>query len=178
MAALGIAAAIFYTAHHILVKANLYLIGGLISEVKGDEGLGQSAGLMERKPWLALVFAIPALSLAGLPPLSGFWAKLRILEASVAAGAPWVVAAALAAGLLTLGSMAKIWNAAFWGEAPPSEGRAKSALPFSRVAPVVALAAMTLAIGLYPDPLLSFAEGAAAQILDPSSYLAALGATP
>jgi multicomponent Na+:H+ antiporter subunit D len=46
------------------------------------------------------------------------------------------------------------------------------------VAPVVALAAMTLAIGLYPDPLLSFAEDAAAQIMDPSSYLAALGVTP
>ena len=72
-------------------------------------------------PWvlaIAALFLIPAASLAGIPPLSGFWAKLAVIRAAVAAEAWVVLAAALAAGMLTLLSMVKIWNEAFWKAAP------------------------------------------------------------
>ena len=79
---LGVAAAVFYIAHHIIVKTNLFLIGGNHSGAHRHRALGPTrrACSIER-PWLAILFLIPALSLAGVPPLSGFWAKLAIIKA-------------------------------------------------------------------------------------------------
>ena len=57
-----------------------------------------------------LLFAVPALSLAGVPPLSGFFAKLFLIRAGLEAEAFAAVAVALAVGLLTLFSMTKIWT--------------------------------------------------------------------
>ena len=171
---LAVAAAVFYVAHHIVVKTNLFLVSGLIRRLRGTEDLGPLGGLASARPWLALLFAVPAASLAGIPPLSGFWAKLGVVRAGLEAGAWWWVGAALAAGLLTLVSMAKIWNEAFW-KAPPAPGEPSGAVPLVMVAPVVVLAALTVAIGLAPEPLMAFAGRAADSILDPAAYRAAVG---
>ena len=69
---------------------------------------------MYRNPLLAALFLIPALSLAGLPPLSGFWAKFLVIDATFRAGEHWLAGLALFVGLLTLYSMTKIWMEAFW----------------------------------------------------------------
>lgn len=170
---LALTAVVFYIAHHIVVKTNLYLIGGVVRRLGGSEELKSLGGLARAAPWLALLFGIPAASLAGIPPLSGFWAKLALVRAGLEAGEWWAVAAALAAGLLTLVSMVKIWNEAFW---EPSPGGVVSCAPVPRamVAPIVLLAAVTVAIGLVPQPLMALAERAADGILDPAAYRAAV----
>ncbi len=171
---LAVAAAVFYIAHHIVVKTNLYLIGGVVRRLGGTEELKPLGGLARSAPWLAALFAIPAASLAGIPPLSGFWAKLAIVRAGLEAAEWWAVAAALAAGLLTLVSMVKIWNEAFWKAAPDGTEPA-GPVPWVMVAPIVALALVTVAIGLVPQPLMALAERAADGILDPAAYRAAVG---
>ena len=110
----GVTATIFFVLHHGLVKPALFLIAGLVENLNGSTDLKKTGGLYLAKPVLAVVFLLAALSLAGIPPLSGFWAKLAVVQASMAAGAGWLVAAALGAGLLTLLSMVKIWNEVFW----------------------------------------------------------------
>jgi multicomponent Na+:H+ antiporter subunit D len=178
---LALAAALFYTAHHILVKTNLFLAGGVVQRLRGSEELGGRGGLMETAPWFALLFAIPAASLAGIPPLSGFWAKLSIIEASLAARNYWIVAIALAAGLLTLASMVKIWTKAFW-DAVPAEAAPAGPEPLRTArllgVPMALLALLTLAIGLYPQPLFALVDAAAGQLLDPEAYRLALGVRP
>lgn len=135
-------------------------------------------GLATAAPWLALLFLIPAGSLAGVPPLSGFWAKLAVVRAGLAGAAWWTVAAALTAGVLTVLSMVKIWTEAFWKPAPEA---ATPPPPPSRwrltllAAPSVGLAVLTVAIGLYPRPLYELSRQAAEQLLAPSSYVAAVG---
>ena len=171
---LAIAAAVFYIAHHIVVKTNLYLLGGVIRRLGGTEELKPLGGLARATPWLAVLFAVPAASLAGIPPLSGFWAKLAILRAGLDAAAWWAVAAALAAGLLTLVSMVKIWNEAFWKPAPEG-ARPTGPVPAAMVAPIVVLAVVTVLISLLPGPLMALAERAADGILDPAAYRAAVG---
>jgi multicomponent Na+:H+ antiporter subunit D len=173
---LALAAAVFYIAHHILVKTNLFLIAGVIRRLGGTEDLGPLGGLSLHTPWLAALFLIPAASLAGIPPLSGFWAKLAIIQASVDAGAWIAVGAALLAGLLTLLSMTKIWNEAFWKEAP----EATSPQDWHRtiwpmIVPIVILAMLTVTIGLAPQPLFAVADRAAAELLDLEAYRATLG---
>ena len=95
---LGLLAAVFYIAHHIIVKANLFLIGGVVRRLFGTEELRDMGGLFRRMPWLAALFLVPALSLAGIPPLSGFWAKLAMIRAGLEAGEWVVVGAAVVAG--------------------------------------------------------------------------------
>ncbi len=98
----------YYKPHHIIVKANLFFIAGAIAWKTGSEDLDKIGGLYKAAPLLSLLFLIPALSLAGIPPLSGFWAKFIVVQASLEAEAWWVAFAALAVGLITLFSMTKI----------------------------------------------------------------------
>jgi multicomponent Na+:H+ antiporter subunit D len=138
-------------------------------------------GLYRQLPWLAALFLVPALSLAGIPPLSGFWAKLAVIRAGLEAGEWLVVTAALAAGVLTLLSMIKIWSEAFWktqpdlGDPPPVAESVAGRGMVLLVAPAVGLALITILIGLFPGTLFDLAGRAAQELLDPSSYLAAVG---
>lgn len=156
------AAALFYTVHHIVVKANLFLIAAIVHRLTGSWDLREVGGLWAARPALGLLFAVPALSLVGVPPLSGFWAKLVVLRETLAAGQYAWTAAALLVGVLTLYSMMKIWMEAFWKPHPHERWR----LPRdTRLAPALiatgSLAAVTLAIGLHPAALLDFASRAA-----------------
>lgn len=176
---LALAGVIFYTLHHIVVKANLFLVGGLIRRLAGTAELARAGGLQARAPWLAALFLVPALSLAGFPPLSGFWAKLLLVKAALAVEAWWIAGVLVAVGLLTVFSMTKIWAEAFW-KAPPAESTAVARHAPRRVergllvAPVAALALVTLAIGLWPAPLFAFAEAAASELANPEAYVTAV----
>ena len=167
----GHAAATFYTIHHIIVKANLFLIAALMVRAGGDWDLRRAGGLWKSHPWLGLLFLVPALSLVGIPPLSGFWAKLLVVREALATGHAAWAAAALLVGFLTLYSMMKIWMEGFWKPAPADAeadadgGRpiaAPAPLPIAAVATCAALAATTLAISLAPDGLFRIAQSAAA----------------
>lgn len=169
---LALAGAVFYLIHHIVVKANLFFIGGLAARICGSERLADMGGLYKRVPWLALLFAIPALSLAGIPPLSGFWAKFLLVKASLDAAAWWAAGIALLTGVFTLLSMNKIWNEAFLKPHPGGE-EALQTVTGIRAAwlGMSALALLTVLIGLGAGPLIDYAVAAAAQLADPQAYL-------
>ena len=78
--------------HHIIVKTNLFLVSCIAHRFEGTFELTSLGRLYRSRPWLVILFATPALSLAGLPPLSGFWAKLVILRDAHAAAGPWYFA--------------------------------------------------------------------------------------
>ncbi len=172
----AIAAAILYIVHHIVVKANLFLVAGAIRRENGSFALGRCGGLWRVAPLLAIGFLIPALSLAGIPPLSGFWGKYAVVRAGIEAEAYWLAGIALFVGLLTLYSMIKIWNEAFWKPAP--EGLARTAWTRGqRIAtylPIALLCATTMTIGLWTEPFAALAETAAASLLDRDAYIAAV----
>ncbi len=175
---LAMVGAVFYLVHHIIVKANLFLIAGVVERTTGSTNLARIGGLYKSAPLLAVLFFIPAFSLAGFPPLSGFWAKYVLVSAALEDTA-WIIAAvALLVGLLTIFSMTKIWAEAFWK--PHPEGRdptVRSLAPGTGRAllwPIAGLAGLTLVIGFFPQPFVAFAETAAAQLLDPTAYLSAV----
>ena len=172
---LALAGAVFYLIHHIVVKANLFFIGGIAARLTGSERLAAMGGLYARAPWLALLFAIPALSLAGIPPLSGFWAKFVLVKASLETSA-WIAAAvALVTGIFTLLSMSKIWNEAFLKPHPAGrEGERSAAGLQPAVWAVSVLAAMTVLIGLAAGPVMDYAVAAAEQLTTPLGYINAV----
>lgn len=168
---LALTGAVFYLIHHIVVKANLFFIGGLAARICGSERLAAMGGLYARWPWLALLFAIPALSLAGIPPLSGFWAKFLLVKASLDSAAWWAAAIALITGVFTLLSMNKIWNEAFLKPHPEGDDSLQSAIGLrSAWWSISALALLTVAIGLAAGPVIDYASAAAAQLADPQAY--------
>jgi multicomponent Na+:H+ antiporter subunit D len=176
---LAVAGAIFYVAHHIVVKTNLFLVAGLVHRLRGTYELERLGGLYVARPLLAVLFLVPALSLAGIPPLSGFFAKLSLVQAALEAETYWIVAVALAVGLLTLYSMTKIWAEVFWKDDPgPAPGGVAPPPPVGgRLAtrgPVVVLAAVTVAIGLGAEHLLELSKDAAEQLLSREEYLSAV----
>lgn len=151
--AAGLAAAIFYMVHHIVVKTNLFFVSGIIHNLYQSEYLEEVAGVRRLFPWLAVLFAIPAMSLVGLPPSSGFWSKLVLFKVSLQDGKFVAALAMVVAGFFTLYSMAKIWIGAFWTEDD-------SRVPISNKAPVASvfacffLCAVSLWIAFWPDPLM------------------------
>jgi multicomponent Na+:H+ antiporter subunit D len=117
----GIAAGIFYLVHHIIVKAALFLAVGAVEETRGTGDITRLGGVARREPVLALVFLGAALSLTGIPPFSGFFAKYSLLRAAVEGGALVAALVALVVSLFTLLSMLKLWNGVFWGRDPGTE---------------------------------------------------------
>ena len=113
----GLAAAIFYAANHILVQTTLFLIIGLIERHEGTTSLRALGGLAKTHPMLAIMFMIAGLNLVGVPPFTGFIGKVGLAQSSVLQG-QWEGYALLAAGIitsfLTLYALIKVWNFAFW----------------------------------------------------------------
>jgi multicomponent Na+:H+ antiporter subunit D len=115
--AAGLAGAVFYVAHHIAIQTTLFLVAGLIERQGGSTSVNRLGGLAKRSPLLAVLFFVPAMNLAGIPPFSGFIGKLGLLEAGVADGSPLamtLVAGGVVTSLLTLLAVARVWTRAFW----------------------------------------------------------------
>jgi multicomponent Na+:H+ antiporter subunit D len=192
----AIAATIFFLIHQIPIKTSLFLVEGMVEHSSGTSRLERLSGLARRSGFLALLFLVPALSLSGIPPFSGFVAKLGLVTAGFDAGEWAVVAVAIVCSLLTLVSMTKIWLSAFWGAPAPLEGDAEdepaapagqgtsgtAALltltppatpprlrwPAPMVLATVALVSVGLAVALWAGPLYGLCERAAADLVHPT----------
>jgi len=109
----AVAGAIFFILHNILSKTNAFLAGGLVFQDSKSYNLGVLGGLYKSKPFIALLFLIPALSLAGIPPLPGFFGKLFLIKGGFEAQDYFITGIAILVGFFTLFSMVKIWNEAY-----------------------------------------------------------------
>ena len=154
----GVAAAIVFIVHQIIVKASLFLVGGLVEESEGTGAIDAVNGVARRSPIIAALFLPAALSLAGFPPFSGFVGKLALVEAGFAANAWIIVGVSLAASVLTLFSMTKIWAGVFWGTPSTTERRIT---PRGMALATASLVAFSLFIAVAAEPIVSYAERAA-----------------
>ena len=165
---LAVAGTIFYVTHHIIVKSSLFLVGGIAERVSGSQDLKQMGGVLDLSPGVAGLFLVAALSLAGMPPFSGFLSKFVLAQAGLAGGNYLVVAISIITGFLTLYSMSKIWSYAFWRErcrevaGPRYRGM---------MAPTAVLVAFTIVMGVWAQPFLGIATRAADTLVQPSEYI-------
>lgn len=181
---LALAGTVFYLFHHIVVKANLFLVSGITNRYAGTFDLKKLGGFYAAAPLVSVLFFIPAMSLGGIPPLSGFFAKLAIVKAGLVDEAmfggwsPFLAAVALLVGLMTLFSMTKIWAEVFWKKPvagfEPHAGKVTKLERWLLISPVALLAALTLVIGFFPQYFFDFADRAAAQLLAPENYIRAV----
>jgi len=174
---LALTGTIFYLIHHIVVKTNLFLVAGAVKRLKGSYDLDVLGGLYKERPGLAILFMIPAMSLAGVPPLSGFFAKLILVIAGLQTHSYIIVSVALIVSLLTLFSMTKIWANVFWKAAPPALPDCHG-MTASRwrgfLMPMIVLAGITIAIGFLAGIVFDVSAVAAEQLMNPAAYIKAV----
>jgi len=196
----GLAAAVFYVIHQIPVKTCLFLVDGIVETDTGTSSLNRLSGYARRAPVVGALFLAAALSLAGIPPLSGFVGKFALVEAGLAQGQWWIVAVSLVVSLITLYSMTKVWNGAFWGAptSPASPERPDASAPTAgvqtatataiataervrmvnarrgMVGATAALVCVTLSIALFARPIYDLASRSAEQLLDRDTYITAV----
>ncbi len=177
----AIAGAILFIAHNILVKTSLFLVGGILSRYSGTESLNRMGDMYRRKPVVAALFAIAALSLAGIPPSSGFISKLALVRAGIDAEAYVITGISLFVSLLTMYSMTKIWNAVFWKPVPEdSTGTAGALSHVGRVellvmiSPAVLLIGLSVLLGFVAQPVFDIATRAAESLINPAAYIEAV----
>jgi multicomponent Na+:H+ antiporter subunit D len=186
--AAGLSGAVFYVAHHITVQTTLFLVTGLVERHSGTTSLDSLGSLAKRAPLLAVLFFVPAVNLAGIPPFSGFLGKLGLLQAGVDVGSPTayaLVAGGVVTSLLTLYAIAKVWNRAFWqeplaepGEDPRDDGITGLATvtevgvrtPVGMVLPTAALVAVGVGITFVAGPLFGVSDRAARDLLERTPY--------
>jgi len=111
---LGLTAGIFYLLHHMIVKASLFMSTGAVEVRYGTGVIGALGGISRTEPVVAVAFMIAALSLAGIPPFSGFVAKFMLIVGAVDTGDIAAVVIMLFVSLITLLSMLKSWTGMFW----------------------------------------------------------------
>jgi multicomponent Na+:H+ antiporter subunit D len=179
---IALAGVIYYILHNILAKTNLFLVAGIVHKQLGSYHLSQLGGLYKSAPLISSLFAISAISLAGLPPLTGFWAKYTVIYAGLEVEAWVAIGFALAVGLMTMFSMTKIWMGAYWSPLPdaakivsdpdfkPAGERDMIFLLF----PAILIAAIIVVLGIYGEPFFALLFEAADQLLDPSMYINAV----
>ncbi|RFA30362.1 Na+/H+ antiporter subunit D [Alkalilimnicola ehrlichii] len=183
MSPLAIAGGLIYTFHHSVVKTNLFFVSGVSYRLRGTHELKELGGLYRAAPWLSLLFLISALSLAGIPPLSGFFAKFVLVRGALDLQFWVVTGIALAVGLLTLFSMTKIWAEAFWKAAPenaPTPPPVEPGQPlYLMYLPIIGLAAIAVLMGIFGEAVFELAMLAAEQLEDSRIYIeAVLGENP
>lgn len=159
----------FFLLHNILVKANLFLIIGLMILAAGHHDLRRIGGLYPGSVLLALLFFVNAFALVGVPPTTGFWGKFLILREAFEQGRYLWGCVALGVGLLTLYSMSKIWLEGFWKPHPDPERLNTAAIPLGGWLAVSGLTLLIVLIGLYPEPAIRFIDAGSAGFWPASS---------
>ncbi|WKU04759.1 Na+/H+ antiporter subunit D [Micromonospora sp. HUAS LYJ1] len=173
----ALSGAIFYVVHHITIQTTLFLVAGLVEERAGSTDLRRIGGLARVAPLLAVLYFVPAMNLAGIPPFSGFLGKVGLLQAGVAHGGalPWVlVVAGTLTSLLTLYAASRVWNIAFWRSPRLVTADPVPRLPALMVGATAALVVLGLVLTVAAGPLFQVTADAAADLRLRTPYVRAV----
>lgn len=169
----GMTGSIYYLIHDMIVKALIFLVGGTIIHLTGTSKLKDISGLIRLHPQLGWMFFIGALSLSGIPPLSGFLGKLFITEGTFHASYYWLGIIGLLTSLMVLYSIMKVFMNAFWGYTDLTEeeelGTTKGLL-----LPIGILTFLTISIGIGPEFISEYVDLAVEVLMNPELYIEAV----
>ncbi|MDN3689095.1 proton-conducting transporter transmembrane domain-containing protein [Cyclobacterium jeungdonense] len=179
---LALAGAVFYLVHDIVVKTNLFMISGLIFKFKGTYSMRLLGGFYKEQPLISLLIAISLFSLVGIPPLSGFWGKLLIIQGALDSANILLIGFIVLGSFLTLFIIARLWSEVFWKD--PQELPKKEHIKYfnelkplkkqAMLASVVFLSILSLGIGFGAEWVMRMAMHIAENLMDPSAYIQAV----
>ncbi|MGI6119494.1 MAG: Na+/H+ antiporter subunit D [Desulfosporosinus sp.] len=169
----GMRGSVYYLIHDMIVKALLFLLGGTIIYLAGTSKIKDVSGLIRLHPQLGWIFFIAALSVSGIPPLSGFIGKIFITEGTFQAGYFWLGGIGLLTSLMVLYSVMKIFMNVFWGytnfDEETEKGKTKGLL-----LPITLLTVLTIALGLGAEGIHAYVDLAVEGLMNPDIYVEAV----
>ena len=169
----AILGSIYYLIHDIIIKALIFLLGGTVIALAGTSKLNEMSGLIRNHPYLGWMFFIAALSLGGIPPLSGFIGKVYITQGTFEAEYYWLGAIGLITSLMVLYSIMKIFMNGFWGETALSKDMEKGTTK-GLMFPIALLTVVTIALGVGAEGIHVYIDIATEALLNPSLYIEAV----
>ena len=144
---LGVVGAFYHLVNHAIFKSLLFLNAGAVEYATGTRNLDELGGLNKAMPVTGATCLVGSMSIAGIPPLNGFWSKLIIIWACVEAELYGFAAVAVAGSVLTLAYQLKVQRRAFFG-APPEFAEPLRGEPYFMAAAMILLALGCLASSL------------------------------
>jgi NADH-quinone oxidoreductase subunit N len=152
----ALSALLFYTITYAFTVLGAFAVVGVVESSGRKANLAEFAGLSRRAPVLSFCMLVFMLSLAGIPPLSGFFGKFYVFTA-VAEAAPklsllWLVVLAVAASAVSLYYYLQVLKQIYAVAPPPASAWPRPA--FSASVAIVLLAAIVIVLGCVPDLLL------------------------
>lgn len=169
----SLAGSVFYLIHDMNIKAALFLLIGIIIKITGTSNLRKFGGLITKYPCLGWTYFLAALTVAGIPPFSGFIGKIMIVRAGFEEGHNWGSAIILASSLFVLFSVMKIFINGFWGEAKDEPNLGKHQLKQLMIAPVL-LVVLAIIFGLGIEAVQPYIAQAAETLNNPNIYINAV----
>ena len=175
----GLGAAVLYLCHHMIIKTALIMAGGAVELHMGSDRLASIGGLVTRQPFLAFLFFMAAISLAGVPPFSGFVSKLSLLQITLDTRHWLVSGVSIFASLLTMLNMMRLWRESFWGDYKrpsrvPSRILQSSLRQRLMLTPIAVLVLLSLGLGILGGPAFRLSMRVAQQALDRQAYIDAV----
>ena len=170
-------AALMYLVNHAMAKSMLFLTTGETLYHAGTKDIREMGGFVKTSPFLAAIFLMGSMSIAGLPPMGGFIAKFVLFDAGLVADFYLPVALALIFAIFTLFYLFRTWMTVFWGEfkEPGNEEIFIARNPTVQIkVALILLACAVIFFGVYPEPLLALATKITAQLFDPQPYIDAV----
>ncbi|WP_144463528.1 Na+/H+ antiporter subunit D [Siminovitchia fortis] len=166
----AIEGSIFYLVHDMVSKALLFLLAGTMIALTGHAKMERMSGLIRNYPVLGWLFFLVMLSLAGIPPLSGFLGKVLVSQGAIESGSYILLAISLISSLFVLYSLLRIFKQCFWGETTISEDE-EVPLGKGMLIPAVLLAAASIGLGLGSELLAGYVRDAAVTLTNPNVYI-------
>ncbi len=161
-----------YILHSMVVTAALFFTAGLARRLNGSSLMTKGGGIYRQAPLFTFLAFAAVLAMSGSPPLSGLWPKVILVKAGLDLQANWTVTAILVSAFISLIALGRAFAITFWADRPETETQpAHQSLSFSALAPLVVLIGVLTAIGLWPDPLIQFADRVASDLADPQVYI-------
>ena len=148
----GIVGGLFHMVNNAIYKSCLFFTAGAVEQQTGTTDLHKLGGLSKRMPLTCACFIVAALSIAGVPPLNGFFSKELVFDAALEGGIGYFIVAALGA-FCTAASFLKLGHTVYFGKLSQAAKQAKE-VSWPMLVPAMVLAALCVLFGVInPIPL-------------------------
>lgn len=155
--AYGTGMLLFYVAAYVVTNMGAFFVVQAVSPAGATVSIRELDGLWKRSPWLALALLLFLLSLAGIPFVAGFWAKLYVFMAAYEAGHAWLVFFGAFFAIVALFYYLQVARAAYM---MPAASTAPVTVHFGLKTAIVFCLLAVVAMGVYPRPFIDSALAA------------------
>jgi NADH-quinone oxidoreductase subunit M len=150
---MGATGALFHVVNHAVCKSLLFMCAGVIMHQTGIRNITKLGGLADKMPIICVASFIGALSLAGTPPLNGFWSEWMIFSGGVFSGKTLITTVAIVSTAITAGYYLWFLWRVFFGTTPKNLENTRKPPQLMRI-PIIVLAVIAVVIGIWPNIVL------------------------